>query len=238
PVLASDGETLIGVEALLRWFHPTEGMVSPAVFIPLAEETGQIVEIGEWAMRRAMQDALRWPDLSLAVNVSPVQFRRKDLVDNTVAMAAEVGIDVKRIEIEITEGVLMEDADAAIEVISGFRSAGMHVALDDFGTGYASLSYLRRFPFDKLKVDQAFVRNLGVAAGSAAIIHSVIALGRSLGMTVHAEGVETLEHHIFLRAAGCHHFQGYYFSKPLKLEDMDAFAAKRPAAALRYSMRG
>ncbi len=238
PVLASDGETLIGVEALLRWFHPTEGMISPAVFIPLAEETGQIVEIGEWAMRRAMQDALRWPELSLAVNVSPVQFRRKDLVDNTVAMAAEVGIDVKRIEIEITEGVLMEDADAAIEVISGFRSAGMHVALDDFGTGYASLSYLRRFPFDKLKVDQAFVRNLGVAAGSAAIIHSVIALGRSLGMTVHAEGVETLEHHIFLRAAGCHHFQGYYFSKPLKLEDMDAFAAKHPASSLRYSMRG
>jgi diguanylate cyclase len=236
PYMASDGETLIGVEALMRWVHPTEGVISPALFIPIAEETGQIIEIGAWAMRRAMEDAMRWPDVHLAINVSPVQFRSKDLVDSTVALVNEIGIERGRVEIEITEGVLMDDAEAAIAVIQGFRDSGLHVALDDFGTGYASLSYLRRFPFDKLKVDQAFVRNLGATAGSAAIIHSVIALGRSLGMTVHAEGVETLEHHIFLRAAGCHHFQGYYFAKPMNREATDAFiAAKttRPHVAMR-----
>ncbi|MGL4728729.1 MAG: EAL domain-containing protein, partial [Bosea sp. (in: a-proteobacteria)] len=132
------------------------------------------------------------------------------------------------------------DAEAAIEIIQGFRDAGLHVALDDFGTGYASLSYLRKFPFDKLKVDQAFVRNLGVTAGSAAIIHSVVALGRSLGMTVHAEGIETMEHHIFLRAAGCHHFQGYYFAKAMSKADMDEYVAKKIAKhgpALRFAMR-
>ncbi len=236
PYMASDGETLIGVEALMRWVHPTEGIISPALFIPIAEETGQIIEIGAWGMRRAMQDALNWPDVHLAINVSPVQFRSKDLVETTVELVNEIGIERGRVEIEITEGVLMDDAEAAIAVIQGFRDAGMHVALDDFGTGYASLSYLRRFPFDKLKVDQAFVRNLGETAGSAAIIHSVIVLGRSLGMTVHAEGVETLEHHIFLRAAGCHHFQGYYFAKPMNREATDAFiAAKttRPYVAMR-----
>lgn len=117
----------------------------------------------------------------------------------------------------------MEDAEAAIGIINGFRNAGIHVALDDFGTGYASLSYLRRFPFDKLKVDQAFVRNLGRSKGSAAIIHGVVSLGRSLGMTVHAEGVETLEQHVFLRAAGCHHFQGFHFAKPMPLPDLHRF---------------
>lgn len=236
PFMASDGETLIGVEALMRWTHPIEGNISPAVFIPLAEETGQIVEIGEWAMRVAMQDAMRWPGVHLAINVSPVQFRSKELVKTTIAMIEEIGIERDRVEIEITEGVLMEDADAAVEVIQGFRDERLHVALDDFGTGYASLSYLRRFPFDKLKVDQAFVRNLSVTPGAAAIIHSVVALGRSLGMTVHAEGVETLEHHIFLRAAGCHHFQGYYFSRPMNREATDAFVASRTVGSL-YSRR-
>lgn len=232
PCMASDGETLVGVEALLRWNHPEEGVISPGIFIPLAEESGLIVEIGEWVMRHAMIDALDWRDIHIAINVSPVQFRRKDLLPTTLAIIEEVGIDKKRVEIEITEGVLMEDAEAAIAVISGFRNEGIHVALDDFGTGYASLSYLRRFPFDKLKVDQAFVRNLGVTNGSAAIIHSVVALGRSLGMTVHAEGVETLEHHIFLRAAGCHHFQGYYFGKPMPKAAIDAMVAKSFPAGL------
>jgi diguanylate cyclase len=225
PYMAGGGEMLVGVEALMRWTHPTEGEISPGVFIPIAEGTGLIVELGDWMMRRAMNDAMSWPGIHIAVNVSPVQFRRKGLVENTLAMVDEVGIERGRVEIEITEGVLMEDAEAAIEVIQGFRDAGLHVALDDFGTGYASLSYLRKFPFDKLKVDQAFVRNLGVTAGSAAIIHSVVSLGRSLGMTVHAEGIETLEQHIFLRAAGCHHFQGYHFAKAMAKTDMDAYVA-------------
>lgn len=237
PYMASDGATLVGVEALMRWSHPTEGDISPGIFIPLAEQTGLIVEIGEWMMRRAMTDAMSWPGVHIALNVSPVQFRRKDLVENTVALVNEIGIERERVEIEITEGVLMEDAEAAIEVIQGFRDAGLHVALDDFGTGYASLSYLRKFPFDKLKVDQAFVRHLGVTAGSAAIIHSVVALGRSLGMTVHAEGIETMEHHIFLRAAGCHHFQGHYFAKAMSKEDMDAYVARKNGPAIRHAMR-
>lgn len=237
PYMASDGETIVGVEALLRWHHPVEGLISPGVFIPLAEESGLIVEVGEWMMRQAMNDALAWPDVHLALNVSPVQFRRKDLVASTIALADEIGIERRRIEIEITEGVLMEDAEAAIEIISGFRNSGMHVALDDFGTGYASLSYLRRFPFDKLKVDQAFVRNLGPSNGTAAIIHSVVALGRSLGMTVHAEGVETLEHHIFLRAAGCHHFQGFYFSKPMSKPALEKFMAKKSGSSMHYQLR-
>ncbi|MCZ8260965.1 MAG: EAL domain-containing protein [Beijerinckiaceae bacterium] len=230
PYLASDGENVVGVEALLRWLHPDEGMISPGVFIPLAEESGLIVEIGEWAMRRALNDALDLGDIHMAINVSPVQFRRPDFLEHTLEIIGGSGIQAKRVEIEITEGVLMEDADTAISIINGFRKAGIQVALDDFGTGYASLSYLRRFPFDKLKVDQAFVRNLGRSNGSAAIIHGVVSLGRSLGMTVHAEGVETLEHHIFLRAAGCHHFQGFYFAKPMALPELHRFIeAKRNA---------
>ena len=226
---------MVGVEALLRWHHPEEGMISPGVFIPLAEESGLIVEIGEWAMRRALTEAMDWPGVHIAVNVSPIQFRRQDLLYRVLKTIAEVGIDPRRVEVEITEGVLMEDAESAIAVINGFRDAGVHVALDDFGTGYASLSYLRRFPFDKLKVDQAFVRNLAPSNGTAAIIHSVVALGRSLGMTVHAEGVETLEHHIFLRAAGCHHFQGFYFAKPMTREAVTAYIAKRGSHSNPYS---
>ncbi|MCZ8186873.1 MAG: EAL domain-containing protein [Beijerinckiaceae bacterium] len=230
PYMASDGETVVGVEALLRWVHPDEGIISPGVFVPLAEESGLIVEIGEWTMRRALSDALDLGDIHMAVNVSPVQFRRPEFLEHMLSVIGQSGVEAKRVEIEITEGVLMEDAETAISIINGFRSAGIHVALDDFGTGYASLSYLRRFPFDKLKVDQAFVRNLGRSNGSAAIIHGVVSLGRSLGMTVHAEGVETLEHHIFLRAAGCHHFQGFYFAKPMPLPDLHRFIeAKRNA---------
>ncbi len=237
PCMASDGETVVGVEALLRWVLPEEGVISPGVFIPLAEESGLIVEIGEWTMRRALKDALGLGDIHMAVNVSPVQFRRPDFLEQMLAIVGESGVDPKRVEIEITEGVLMEDAEAAIDIINGFRKAGLHVALDDFGTGYASLSYLRRFPFDKLKVDQAFVRNLGRSNGSAAIIHGVVSLGRSLGMVVHAEGVETLEHHIFLRAAGCHHFQGFYFSKPLPLPDLHAFLEKKRTGGGSWNLR-
>jgi len=238
PCMASDGETLVGVEALLRWHHPDEGTISPAEFIPLAEQTGLIVEIGEWVLRRALQDARDWPEIHVAVNVSPVQFRRPELLENVLGVIAETGIEARRVEIEITEGVLMEDAEGAISTIKGFRDAGISVALDDFGTGYASLSYLRRFPFSKLKVDQAFVRNLGVITGSAAIIHSVVSLGRSLGMLVHAEGVETLEHHIFLRAAGCHHFQGYYFGKPMPKAEIDKRVARNFGGAVSLSRLG
>ncbi len=238
PFWASDGKTLVGVEALVRWNHPTRGPMSPAFFVPIAEEAGLIHELGEWTMRRSMQEAKRWKGITLAVNISPLQFKRQGLMSRLRELISETGMEPERLEIEITEGVLMEDADAGVRLIRGFKELGCHVALDDFGTGYSSLSYLRRFPFDKLKVDQSFVKALGTSAGSAAIIHSVIALGRALGLTVHAEGVETLEHHIFLRAAGCHHLQGFYFAKPMSAAEIDTLietvmvrAATRPIFA-------
>jgi diguanylate cyclase (GGDEF)-like protein len=239
PFFASDGETIRGVEALVRWDNPKLGSVSPGEFIPLAEETGLIGEIGEWTVRRALQDAASWPDISIAVNVSPAQFRGKDLAQRLIAMIDQSGIEPKRVEIEVTEGVLIRDADKAQQTIKLLRDHGMRVALDDFGTGFASLSYLRRFQFDKLKIDQVFVKTLGSerGSGSAAIIHNVVALGRSLGLTVQAEGVETLEHHIFLRAAGCHCLQGYYFSRPLGRDAFDAFFKARRGLVRSYERR-
>jgi diguanylate cyclase len=226
PFFASDGESVVGVEALVRWNHAEMGPISPGVFIPIAEEAGLIYDLSDQVMRKAMVEAQQWPDITLALNLSPVQFRRKDTVENILAMVAASGIDPKRIEMEVTEGVLVEDADTAIKLLKQFREAGMHIALDDFGTGYSSLSYLRRFPFDKLKVDQSFVRNLGGGPGSAAIVHAVVSLGRALGLIVHAEGIESLEHHIFLRAAGCHHLQGFYFAKPMPASEVSSLLAK------------
>jgi diguanylate cyclase (GGDEF)-like protein len=238
PFWASDGQTILGVEALLRWNHPKRGAVSPAFFIPIAEEAGLIHEIGEWAIATAMRQCKPWGGITLAVNISPSQFKRPGLGARIKELIVDSGFEPERLEIEITEGVLIDDADAAVKFIRGFKEIGVHIALDDFGTGFSSLSYLRRFPFDKLKVDQSFVKALGSGPGTSAIIHSVIALGRALGMTVHAEGVETLEHHIFLRAAGCHHLQGFLFSRPLTPEDFEALmltktvrAAARPMFA-------
>jgi EAL domain-containing protein (putative c-di-GMP-specific phosphodiesterase class I) len=236
PFWASDGQTIVGVEALLRWKHPKRGQVSPAYFVPIAEEAGLIHEIGEWAIASAMRQAKPWGGISLAVNVSPIQFKRPALAERIKELLGETGFEPERLEIEITEGVLIDDAEAAVKFMRGFKEIGVHIALDDFGTGFSSLSYLRRFPFDKLKVDQSFVRALGSGPGTAAIIHSVIALGRALGMTVHAEGVETLEHHIFLRAAGCHHLQGFLFSRPLAAADMELLLASRTVRPAPKSM--
>ena len=236
PFWASDGQTIVGVEALLRWNHPKRGQVSPAYFVPIAEEAGLIHEMGEWAIATAMRQTRPWGGVILAVNVSPIQFKRPALAERIKELLGETGFEPERLEIEITEGVLMDDAEAAVKFMRGFKEIGVHIALDDFGTGFSSLSYLRRFPFDKLKVDQSFVRALGSGPGTAAIIHSVIALGRALGMTVHAEGVETLEHHIFLRAAGCHHLQGFLFSRPLAAADMELLLASRTVRPAPKSM--
>jgi diguanylate cyclase (GGDEF)-like protein len=238
PVMGSDGESFIGVEALLRWHHHAEGMISPAVFVPLAEQSGLIRPISEWMMRRAMTDILPLEGISLALNVSPAQFKQENLVQSVVEIATECGMDIDRLEMEVTEGVLVDDADNAVTIIEDFRKAGFKVALDDFGTGYASLSYLKRFRFDKLKIDQVFVRNLSIGSGAGAIVHAVVALGRALGLTVQAEGVESLEHHIFLRAAGCHSLQGYYFAKPMPTKDIIAYAAKHRTPALRHMRWG
>jgi diguanylate cyclase (GGDEF)-like protein len=236
PFWASDGQTIVGVEALLRWNHPKRGQVSPTFFVPIAEEAGLIHELGEWAIATAMRQARAWGGIILAVNISPIQFKRPALAERIKELLDKTGFEPERLEIEITEGVLMDDAEAAVKFMRGFKEIGVHIALDDFGTGFSSLSYLRRFPFDKLKVDQSFVRALGSGHGTAAIIHSVIALGRALGMTVHAEGVETLEHHIFLRAAGCHHLQGFLFSRPLAAADMELLLASRTVRPAPKSM--
>ena len=237
PYFRADGETIVGVEALLRWTHHAEGPISPGVFIPIAEQCGLINPLSDWMMRRALSDIKRWPGLTLSVNLSPVQFRQKNLAALVKALVDEAGVDITTIELEVTEGVLVEDAEAAVKIFNAFREEGFKLALDDFGTGYSSLSYLRKFQFDKLKIDQVFVRDLTIGSGARAIIHSVVVLGRSLGLLVQAEGIESLEHHIFLRAAGCHFLQGFYFARPMSAENIDKFLNNRNNSSSFYAMR-
>jgi diguanylate cyclase (GGDEF)-like protein len=205
-----------GFEALLRWRHPTRGMVSPAEFIPLAEEIGLIVPIGEWVLLNACIEASTWPDdVKVAVNVSPAQFKNGRLVRCVADALAASGLPARRLELEITETVLLNDSAATLATLHALRDLGASISMDDFGTGYSSLSYLRSFPFDKIKIDQSFIRNLAAADdGSRAIVRAVIALGQSLGMRTTAEGVETEEQLEWLRSAGCLEVQGYLFSPP------------------------
>jgi diguanylate cyclase (GGDEF)-like protein len=214
PIVNAAGETMIGVEALARWTHPTQGIISPADFIPIAEHAGLIVELGEWILRRACLDGRNWPGLTVAVNVSPLQFRRSDFVDMVERVLEETGFDASRLELEITESTLIGNQEAAELSMLRLKAIGVRLALDDFGTGYSSLLYLRRFPFDKLKIDSSFVHSIETAPDAAAIVHAIVSLGRGLGMRVTAEGVENAEQHLFLRAAGVHSMQGYRFGRP------------------------
>lgn len=214
PVVNNSGSVILGVEALCRWTHPTRGNVSPAEFIPVAEHSGLIIPLGEWVLRRACLDGLAWPGLTVAVNVSPLQFRRADFVDTVERILADTGFDAARLELEITESTLIGNVDSADAAMRRLKALGVRLALDDFGTGYSSLQYLRRFPFDKLKIDQSFVRSIEQTSDAAAIVHAVVSLGRGLGMKVTAEGVETADQHLFLRAAGVHFMQGYRFGRP------------------------
>jgi diguanylate cyclase (GGDEF)-like protein len=213
PVFSADGERVVGVEALARWNHPERGPIPPAEFIPIAEHSGLIIPLGEWALRCACLDAAAWP-VALAVNVSPLQFRRPDFVDVVERILSETGFDASRLELEITESTLLGNVEGAESAMRQLKALGVRLALDDFGTGYSSLLYLRRFPFDKLKIDRSFIRNIESAAEAAPIVHAIVSLGRGLGMKVTAEGVETAEQHLFLRAAGVHFMQGYRFGKP------------------------
>ena len=212
PVMTGDGQRIAGVEALVRWPNAELGFIMPDRFIPLAEERGLIFALGEFVLRRAMLDGLKWPGLRVAVNVSPVQFRAWDFVSKVKTCLAETGFDPARLEIELTEGVLVDNPEQAAAAMAELRALGVRMALDDFGTGYSSLIYLRRFPFDKIKIDRAFLRELELTGEGAIIVHSVVHLGRALGLTVTAEGVETPEQQRFLQAAGCHELQGYHFS--------------------------
>jgi diguanylate cyclase (GGDEF)-like protein len=217
PQALTSGE-IFGFEILVRWQHPVRGMVSPGLFIPLAEETGEIQAIDEWVLREACREAASWPNpLSIAVNLSPVDFRRGDVVSMILGVLLETGLNPKRLEIEITEGVLIEDFDRAISVLRKIKNLGVRIAMDDFGTGYSSLSYLQAFPFDKIKIDQSFIAKIGRNFEAAAIIHAILGLGRALSLPVIAEGVETEEQLAFLAKEGCNEVQGYLIGRPQPL---------------------
>jgi len=220
PIMDISGTRMVGVESLVRWPHPVHGLISPANFIALAEECGLILPLGDWVLRRALADMRLWPGLKVAVNVSAVQFRQKDFGDKIEKLLAETGIGPERLELELTESVLLSDADAAEDAMINLRAMGIRLALDDFGTGYSSLIYLRRFAFDKIKIDKSFLDSLETAGEGAIIVHSIVHLGRALGLTVTAEGVESADQHRFLQALGCHELQGYLFSKPVSAADI------------------
>lgn len=209
---------IIGFEALARWQHPVRGQVSPAEFIPIAEESGLIVEMGEWILRQVCREAASWPKpLQVAVNLSPAQFMHGDVVGLVHSILIETGLAPGRLELEITEGVLIEDFDRGLALLRRLKALGVRISMDDFGSGYSSLSYLQAFPFDKIKIDRAFIMNLGRNPQSAAIVRAVIDLGHGLEMSIIAEGVETIDQLAFLAREGCDGVQGYLLGKPLPI---------------------
>jgi predicted signal transduction protein with EAL and GGDEF domain len=217
----------VGVEALARWHSQELGDISPNVFIPLAEETGLIIPIGEWVLRSACIQSKAWEDAGYAprmvgVNISSRQFQQSDLVTSVSNILKETGLDPRRLNLEITESVLMQDPNHATQILHQLRKLGVLISLDDFGTGYSSLSYLKRFPIDVVKIDQSFVHDITHSAGDAAIACAVISLAHTLNLKVIAEGVETLEQLDFLRSLGCDEVQGYFVSPPIPPSEMDA----------------
>jgi diguanylate cyclase (GGDEF)-like protein/PAS domain S-box-containing protein len=225
---------VIGVEALLRWNHPELGAVSPAEFIPLAEESGMIIPIGEWVLRTATRQMKVWLDSGLspmivAVNLSAIQFRQPALPELVTRILDETGLSAEHLELELTEAVAMDDPQAAVEMMDKLHELGIRMSIDDFGTGYSSLSYLKRFKVYKLKIDQSFVRDLTDDPEDKAIVTAIINLASSLGMHTIAEGVETAGQLAYLRLQGCDEVQGYYFSKPLSAEDLEAYLCRQPA---------
>jgi diguanylate cyclase (GGDEF)-like protein/PAS domain S-box-containing protein len=232
------GDGIVGFEALVRWHHPSRGMIAPNTFIPLAEESGLIMSIGEWILRETCREAASWPHpLQIAVNLSPVQFQHGNLPALVHAVLLETGLAADRLELEITEGVLVGDFSRALSILRRLKALGVRIAMDDFGTGYSSLSYLQSFPFDKIKIDRSFVSNLDRSPQSAAIIRAVIGLGRGLDLPVIAEGVETAEQLAFLTDEACNEVQGYLVGHPRPIADYaelvgrTAIAARHPSAA-------
>jgi diguanylate cyclase (GGDEF)-like protein/PAS domain S-box-containing protein len=227
PILDLEAHKIVCFEALVRWNHPLRGIVSPADFIPLAEETGLIVPLGDWVLRRACKDAAGWSrNVDLAINLSPVQFKNRNLVASVAAALAAAGLPGNRLELEITESVLLQDSEATLAALHKLRDFGVRISMDDFGTGYSSLSYLRSFPFDKIKIDQSFVRDLPSCSDSMAIVRAVAGLGKSLGIKTTAEGVETNEQLALLRAEGCTQMQGYLFSRPRPAAEVETMLSE------------
>jgi diguanylate cyclase (GGDEF)-like protein len=234
PVVDLASNEIVGCEALLRWHHPVRGMISPADFIPIAEETGLICEIGDWVLTTACAEATHWPaGIKLAVNVSPVQFRSHAFSLKVANALAVSGLSASRLELEITEAVLIRDDEAARAMLEHLRAIGVRIALDDFGTGYSSLSYLRRFPFDKIKIDRSFINDLADADGSSSIVQAVINIAKSRNMTTTAEGVETEQQKQLLTSLGCTEMQGFLFSQARPVAEIRAMLSKanRTAAA-------
>ncbi len=242
PLIGLSTGTISGCEALVRWPHPERGMVSPADFIPVAEETGLINPLGLQVLRRACLDAAAWPDpVRVAVNLSPLQFRVGNLLTTVMDALKHSGLPPKRLELEITETLLLEKSSQVIATLHALRALGVRISMDDFGTGYSSLSYLRSFPFDKIKIDQSFVRGLCANHELQAIVRSIISLGRGLGVTITAEGVETEAELNWLRSEGCHEAQGFLFSPGRPNDEIAAMLAAQcestDAAALRMASR-
>jgi diguanylate cyclase (GGDEF)-like protein len=222
PVVNLGTDEISGVEALIRWRHPEKGLIPPNTFIPVAEEIGFIIQIGEWALREACAAARNWPDhIRIAVNLSPIQFRNPGFVQIVISALAASGLMPERLELEITEGMLLQDNEATLSTLFQLRALGVRIAMDDFGTGYSSLSYLQSFPFDKIKIDRSFVKDIAEGVGSLNIVRAVAAMANGLGMTTTAEGVETKEQLDTVRAEGCTEMQGFLFSRPLPLADLE-----------------
>jgi EAL domain-containing protein (putative c-di-GMP-specific phosphodiesterase class I) len=235
PQVSLQDGCMVGAEALLRWRHPELGVLSPAEFIPIAEDSGQIVVIGEWVLRAAVTQLKRWIDAGMqpmvvAVNLSAVQFRHPDLLAMVTQILDEVGLPPQYLELELTEAMAMDNPLAAIAQMNQLHDRGIRMSIDDFGTGYSSLSYLKKFNVSKLKIDQSFVRDIGEDPDDKAIVTAIINLASSLGLKTIAEGVETVNQLAFLRLQGCDEVQGYYFSQPLSVADFAAFVgAWQPA---------
>jgi EAL domain-containing protein (putative c-di-GMP-specific phosphodiesterase class I) len=236
PLADMDG-TINGFEALARWHHPRQGMVPPSTFIPLAEESGLIMALGEWILRTACQEAASWPKpLRIAVNLSPVQFQHGEVANRIHEALLATGLSPNRLEIEITEGVLIGDFSRAMAILRRIKNMGVRIAMDDFGTGYSSLSYLQSFPFDKIKIDQVFIANLLNSPQSAAIVRAVIGLGQGLQLPVIAEGVETREQRDFLTKAACDGMQGYLIGRPQPIAHYAEMVGRPPTRAVRLAV--
>src|SRR3981081_3579333 len=221
PLVNLQSQKVTAFEALMRWHHPDRGQVPPSECIPVAEEMGLIVQLGEWALRQACAEAMEWPDgISASVNLSPLQFSKGNLVSSVMSALASAGLPVSRLELEITESVLLEKSERNITILNQLRDLGVRISMDDFGTGYSSIGYLRSFPFDKIKIDQSFVRDLLVDEGSLAIVRAIAGLGVSFGMITTAEGVETEEQMRCLNLEGCIEVQGYLYSRPVPADEI------------------